>query len=46
MASKLVSVLQALHGDPFELLELLEKVFDEMPPLVHLGVMGSRRVRV
>src|SRR5436189_5805992 len=30
------------HGDAFELLELAEEVFDEMPPFVHLLVDGER----
>ena len=34
--------LVGAHGDAFELLELAEEVFDEMPPFVHLLVDGER----
>ena len=34
--------LVGAHGDAFELLELAEEVFDEMPPFVHLIVDGER----
>ncbi|WP_370463422.1 hypothetical protein [Mesorhizobium sp.] len=36
------------HGDAFELLELAEKVFDEVTPFVHLGVdvRGLRAARM
>jgi hypothetical protein len=37
----LISLVGA-HGDAFELLELAEEVFDEMPPFVHLLVDGER----
>ena len=34
--------LVGAHSDAFELLELAEEVFDEMPPFVHLLVDGER----
>ena len=34
--------LVGAHGDAFELLELAEEVFDQMPPFVHLLVDGER----
>ena len=45
MAAKLVSVLSAAHGDAFELLELAEEVFDQVPPFVHLLVDAAGAAR-
>jgi hypothetical protein len=41
-----VSVFVVSSGDPAELLEPLEEVFDQVTPFVHLGVVRDRRFAV
>jgi len=45
-SGKALICLVVSSGDPAELLEPLEEVFDQVTPLVHLGVVGDRRFAI